>query len=67
MKTKSWIVLVLLSVVTAVGAHAFMLSEWTEGRYVVGPNDGLSQMIPFKHFLYEAIRDGNFSTRNDLG
>ncbi|WP_432353063.1 YfhO family protein [Sporosarcina sp. A2] len=69
MKTKSWIVLVLLSVVTAVGAHAFMLSEWTEGRYVVGPNDGLSQMIPFKHFLYEAIRDGNFfySERFGLG
>ncbi|REB05575.1 hypothetical protein DVB69_15010 [Sporosarcina sp. BI001-red] len=69
MTKKSWLGLVVVSVITAILAHWFMLSEWMQGRYVVGPNDGLSQMIPFKHFLYESMRDGNFfySERFGLG
>ncbi|MGN7408995.1 YfhO family protein [Sporosarcina sp. SAFN-010] len=69
MTKKSWIGLVMVSVITAIIAHGFMLSEWMQERYVVGPNDGLSQMIPFKHFLYESMRDGNFfySERFGLG
>ncbi|MBD7908151.1 YfhO family protein [Sporosarcina gallistercoris] len=69
MTKKSWIGLILVSALTAAAAHGFMLSEWMQGRYVVGPNDGLSQMIPFKHFLYESMLEGNFfySERFGLG
>ncbi|VDG96097.1 Predicted membrane protein [Lysinibacillus sphaericus] len=69
MTKKGWTGLVMVSVLTAIIAHGFMLSEWMQGRYVVGPNDGLSQMIPFKHFLYESMREGNFfySERFGLG
>lgn len=69
MTKKSWIGLLVVSVITAIIAHGFMLSEWMQERYVVGPNDGLSQMIPFKHFLYESMREGNFfySERFGLG
>ncbi|MGG0642595.1 YfhO family protein [Sporosarcina gallistercoris] len=69
MTKKHWIGLIIVSALTAAAAHGFMLSEWMQGRYVVGPNDGLSQMIPFKHFLYESMREGNFfySERFGLG
>ncbi|WP_251661950.1 YfhO family protein [Sporosarcina aquimarina] len=69
MTKKSWTGLVVVSVLTAIIAHGFMLLEWMQGSYVVGPNDGLSQMIPFKHFLYESMKEGNFfySERFGLG
>ena len=69
MTKRKWLGLVIVSIITAITAHGFMLSEWMQGRYAIGPNDGLSQMIPFKHFLYESMRDGNFfySERFGLG
>ena len=69
MSKKKWWILTVVSLITAVIAHGFMLSEWIQDRYITGPNDGLSQMIPFKHFLYETMIDGNFfySERFGLG
>ncbi|WJY27261.1 YfhO family protein [Sporosarcina trichiuri] len=58
-KTK-WVLLAAASLLVSVAAHSFMLSEWLHGRYLLGANDGLSQMVPFKHFLYEAMKDGHY-------
>ncbi|MDW0110574.1 YfhO family protein [Sporosarcina aquimarina] len=60
MKKSNWGWLIAVCLMTAVIAHGFMLSEWMHGRYVTGPNDGMSQMIPFKYFLYESMNNGNF-------
>lgn len=69
MSKNKWWILTAVSLMTAVIAHGFMLSEWTQGRYIVGANDGLSQMVPFKYLLYETLTDGNFfySERFGLG
>ncbi len=56
----NWLITAFLSVLVATAAHFFMLSEWGQGRYLIGANDGMSQMVPFKHFLYETLRDGNY-------
>lgn len=41
-------------------AHAVYLMEWSENRFMIGPNDGLSQMLPFKKLLYEQYTSGEF-------
>ncbi|WP_028782432.1 YfhO family protein [Thalassobacillus devorans] len=46
--------------ILAVLAHAFFLYAWTEGRFMVGHNDGLQQMVTFKKLLYEQYTSGNF-------
>jgi uncharacterized membrane protein YfhO len=53
--------LVLISsMLLSAAAHFFFLQEWFHGRFMVGPNDGLSQMAPFKTFIYENYKQGNF-------
>lgn len=44
----------------SLAAHAIYLVEWSENRFMVGPNDGLSQMLPFKTLLYEQYTSGEF-------
>ncbi|MGD6844854.1 YfhO family protein [Bacillus infantis] len=51
----------------AVLSHAFFISEWFEGRYMTGMNDGLSQMQPFKQLLYELYTSGEFFYSPDFG
>lgn len=41
-------------------AHATYLREWSNNRFMVGPNDGLSQMLPFKTLLYKHYTEGEF-------
>lgn len=41
-------------------AHAIYLREWTNNRFMLGPNDGLSQMLPFKTLLYKQYTEGEF-------
>lgn len=41
-------------------AHAVYLKEWINNRFMVGPNDGLSQMLPFKTLLYRHYTEGEF-------
>ncbi|WP_257346784.1 YfhO family protein [Pseudalkalibacillus decolorationis] len=52
-------ILLFCSVVLAVLAHLFFLKEWTQDHYMVGPNDGLQQMVTFKKLLYEQYTKGN--------
>lgn len=51
----------------AVMSHMFFISEWFEGRYMTGMNDGLSQMQPFKQLLYEQYTSGEFFYSPDFG
>ncbi|MDQ0428707.1 putative membrane protein YfhO [Planomicrobium stackebrandtii] len=41
-------------------AHAIYLREWSNNRFMVGPNDGLSQILPFKTLLYRHYTEGEF-------
>ncbi|WP_102336063.1 YfhO family protein [Salimicrobium jeotgali] len=60
MTKKQLITLVTFSLVISALAHGFFLYQWSEGHYMVGPNDGLSQMVPFKQMLYEQFTGGDF-------
>lgn len=59
--------LFFISLVMAFLSHLFFLSEWLDGRYMTGMNDGLSQMLPFKKLLYDAYTSGNFFYSNQFG
>ncbi|GGB49166.1 hypothetical protein GCM10011409_28470 [Lentibacillus populi] len=59
-KKRNLSILFGASLVLAILAHLFFLKEWTQGQYMVGPNDGLQQMMTFKKLLYEQYTSGNF-------
>lgn len=59
--------LVVAALCVSVIAHIFLIYYQSQGGYVAGPNDGLSQMIPFKHFLYETFHKGNLVYAEDFG
>ncbi|MBE1553231.1 YfhO family protein [Sporosarcina limicola] len=61
------VVLLLASLSIAFLAHFFFFTEFLEERFMTGRNDGLSQMIPFKHLLYNEITSGNFFYSNGFG
>ncbi|WKA54279.1 YfhO family protein [Planococcus shixiaomingii] len=44
----------------AIVSHAVFLYQWTQDHYMIGINDGLAQMMPFKHLLYEQYTNGEF-------
>ncbi|WP_458411925.1 YfhO family protein [Schinkia sp. CFF1] len=48
------------SLVLSIVAHAFFIYQTLHGTYMVGPNDGLSQMVPFRKMLYDQFSSGNF-------
>ncbi|WP_371068455.1 YfhO family protein [Sediminibacillus sp. JSM 1682029] len=52
--------LIGFSVLAAIAAHGFFLYQWSQGGLMAGPNDGLSQMAPFRSMLYQQFTDGNF-------
>ncbi|OMP67869.1 YfhO family protein [Domibacillus epiphyticus] len=60
MRDKSIPFLMLSCFILSAAAHFFFLQKWPEGRLMIGPNDGLSQMIPFKKFIYDQYTAGNF-------
>lgn len=59
--------LLAISFALAVLAHGAFLYQWTQGQYMTGINDGLSQMMPFKHLLYEQYTKGEFFYSFDFG
>ncbi|TWT16054.1 YfhO family protein [Planomicrobium sp. CPCC 101079] len=44
----------------AILSHAVFLYQWTQNHFMIGINDGLAQMTPFKHLLYEQYTNGDF-------
>ncbi|MFP7495114.1 YfhO family protein [Terribacillus saccharophilus] len=61
MKRKWKIVLLVLAALAfAISVHIYFISEYLNGRFMLGPNDGMAQMLPFKQHLYEQYTQGNF-------
>src|SRR5690606_31839656 len=48
-------------------AHGVFLYQWTRQHYMIGINDGGSQMLPFKHLLYNQYTNGEFFYSFDFG
>lgn len=61
------IMLIAAAFLVSVVAHAFFIYYQSQGGYIAGPNDGLSQMVPFKHFLYETFHNGNLVYAENFG
>lgn len=66
-KYKNYFFLFLASLLVATLSHFFFIVEWFDGRMMTGPNDGLSQMLPFKQLLYEQYSQGNFFYADQFG
>lgn len=60
MKRNQWLFVIMGSVAVAFMAHAFFLYEGKNGQFMVGPNDGMAQILPFKSYLYEQFKQGEF-------
>ena len=48
-------------------AHLFYIITWQQGTVMKGINDGLSQMLPFKQFIYNQYAEGRFFYSADFG
>ena len=66
-KKGSFFFLFLGSLSIAFLSHLFFITEWFEGRYMTGMNDGLSQMQPFKELLYNEFKKGQFFYSPNFG
>ncbi|QKY69816.1 YfhO family protein [Lentibacillus sp. CBA3610] len=66
-KTKQFWLLAGSSLLVAIIAHAFFLYQWKQGVYMAGPNDGLSQMVPFRQMVYEQLTNGNWFYAFEFG
>ncbi|KAB2332144.1 YfhO family protein [Cytobacillus depressus] len=66
-KRKDLFILFLLSLTIAWMSHLFFITEWFDGRYMTGINDGLSQMLPFKQLLYDQYKSGEFFYSPNFG
>ncbi|MEI4791188.1 YfhO family protein [Bacillus sp. FJAT-53060] len=56
---RKWNIIGLCLILALLG-HFFFLYEYTQGRYMTGDGDGISQMLPFKKLLYDEYVKGNF-------
>ncbi|MDI4571056.1 YfhO family protein [Bacillus altitudinis] len=59
MMKRRWILIGMCLILALLG-HSFFLYEYTQGRYMTGDGDGISQMLPFKKLLYDEYIKGNF-------
>lgn len=59
--------LLLGSLLLSLVAHAVFLHQWTRSHFMVGIDDGSSQMLPFKTLLYEQYTSGEFFYSFDFG
>ncbi|PAE15538.1 hypothetical protein CHH91_13305 [Virgibacillus sp. 7505] len=59
---RSWkvVLLVLAALTFAILVHMHFIREYMDGRFMLGPNDGMAQMLPFKQHLYDQYTQGNF-------
>lgn len=60
MTIKRTLFLVLAALAASFFSHLFFLNEWWNERYMLGPNDGLNQIAPFKELLYNEYTNGSF-------
>ncbi|SDJ11739.1 YfhO family protein [Salimicrobium halophilum] len=67
MRNKKTILLLISSLLVATLAHGYFIYQWTQGIYMTGPNDGLSQMVPFRDMLYDQFTSGDFFYSYEFG
>lgn len=67
-KRKASLVIMLFSMMAfSIIAHLFFIIMWQQGFVMKGINDGLSQMLPFKQFIYDKYVAGDFFYAADFG
>ncbi|RLQ91449.1 YfhO family protein [Planomicrobium sp. Y74] len=66
-KWRTFFILIVLCLFLSAAAHTAYLLEWAGDRFMLGPNDGLSQMMPFKAILYEQYTSGEFFYSSSFG
>lgn len=64
---KRYISWFFLSLLMAIVAHTYYLLKYEDGLLMKGINDGLSQMLPFKMFIYENYQNGDFFYSDAFG
>lgn len=64
---KQWMIIVVVSLVVSIVCHLFFIFQKEEGILMTGYNDGLSQMLPFKKFIYNEYTSGNFFYSDSFG
>lgn len=67
MNRRTLLGLIGASLLFAVLAHAFFFYQLNNGQFMVGPNDGTAQMLPFKQFLYQQFSEGSFFYSHQFG
>ena len=66
-KLRPALLLLFFSFLLSVIGHLVFLRQWTNSHFMAGVNDGLSQMMPFKHLLYDQYTRGEFFYSFDFG
>ncbi|MGE6413459.1 YfhO family protein [Planococcus kocurii] len=66
-KLRPALVLLFFSLLLSAIGHTVFLRQWANGHFMVGINDGLSQMLPFKDLLFEQYTRGEFFYSFDFG
>lgn len=64
---KQWMIIVVVALVISIACHLFFIVQKEEGILMTGYNDGLSQMLPFKKFIYDEYTSGNFFYSDSFG
>ncbi|WP_038704894.1 YfhO family protein [Planococcus sp. PAMC 21323] len=66
-KLRPIIILMTISLLLSAVGHIVFLQQWSNEHFMVGINDGLSQMMPFKQLLYEQYTQGEYFYSFDFG
>lgn len=64
---KQWMIIVVAALIISIVCHLFFIVQKEEGILMTGYNDGLSQMLPFKKFIYDEYTSGNFFYSDSFG
>ncbi|NBJ70720.1 MULTISPECIES: YfhO family protein [Clostridia] len=65
-KRRLWF-FIIGSLLVSAATHFFFYQQWLDKHWMIGPNDGLSQIATFKKFIYENYKSGNFFYAWDFG
>lgn len=67
MKKRTLWFFMIGSLLVSVATHFFFYQQWLDKHWMIGLNDGLSQIATFKKFIYENYKSGNFFYAWDFG
>lgn len=64
---RNWLFLVILLMIAILGHIYFLKNQILNNQYMASTGDQLTQMMPFKDFLYRQFTQGNFFFSLDYG